>query len=609
VDAELRAELAADIAFTVSTWGTLLDQRTSTFVRFDPNAIAPRLQNGILEFVAKTPRDSDGNKLWLDVVSSRQSGKSVTTALAMWARTAYNPGVYSATIADIKERAEDLFRAVTICQNNVDDAVRMPTIPNRESRQLTFEHEGKYRSLSVGGNMVGIGRSCDNLHISEAPFADGMGEAWNGILPAVINRAEACVIRESTPAPLTQPSAEWFRDECNSSRLGHGRSRFLFEAFYGSLLNQRTWNPAWKLEADEIKLLEKFGPKNGEPLSSPGEFRYLTLESLAFRRAMLNNDSELRRTPELFLVYFPTDPVSCWQHSGEGSIPAHALEKHTAATDLVVWTRGDTYKRYKDGVTPNAVYAIGVDPAGWTGGDQASFQALEVWADEWDHVSEFSSNTVDPPAFARLIIEEAERLNDANVIVENNGVGLATLTLLELATRPSGVLLNDAAGRERRYHLKNLYYHQLAGSADNKPGIAAGARTNAEGLVSLIDALMDRLKTRSAEFLAQAGSYKRDKEVEESDKWKIMNPGKSQERKRPKHHWDRVSAMIWACHLARTLPQRFKVKPPEEVEARRAGWEERARTQGWTQREMEAMEADQKKVERALRRQRKARQL
>ena len=608
MDEDLRIALAEDVAFTVSTWGTLVDQRSSTFVRFDPNAIAPRLQHGILEFVTTAPRDANGHKLWLDVVASRQSGKSVTTALALWARTAYNPGVFTATIADTKDRADDLFRAVTMCQDNVEDDVRMPTIPNRESRQLTFEHGGKYRSLSVGANMVGIGRAYDNLHISEAPFAEDMADTWNGILPAVINRAEACVVRESTPAPLTKPSAEWFRDECNSSRLGRGRSRFLFEPFFGSLLNERAWDPSWKLEGDEVTLLDKFGPKNG-PISDPGNYRVLTLENLAFRRSMLDNDSELRRTPDLFLVYYPTDPLSCWQHSGESAIPSHAVAKHLERTDLVAWTRGDVYKRYKNQVDPVAPHVIGVDPAGWMGGDQASFQALEVWAEEWEHVSEFSSNMVDPPTFARIIIQEAERLNDAMVIVENNGVGLAVLTLLEMATGSNGVMLLDENGRERRYHLKNLYYHQLAGNADNKPGIAAGAKTNGEGLVGLIDALMDRLKTRSGEFLDQAKSYKRDKEVEESDKWKIMNPGKTQKRKRDKHHWDRVSAMIWACYAARQAPQRYKAKPPEEVAARREELEERARVHGYTQRELEAMHEDQRRVERAHARHLKARRL
>lgn len=593
---EVQAQLAANVAWTLTTFGSVLDQSTSQMVTFDPNRVAPDLQNTILRFVADTPRDADGNKLWLDVLGPRQSGKSVTTVLALKMRTAYNNGVYSATIADNKDRAEDLFRAAMMCHMHMDDAVRAPTIPNRESRQITYQHGGKYKTLSVGGNMVGIGRAYDNLHISEPVFASGIAEAWNGILPAIINRQESCVIRECTPGPMHMPGAEWYKDECASSRMGRGRSRFVFCPYFGSLLNQRTWNPDWVLEKEEIALLEKFGPKDGN-LSNPADWRHLTLENLAFRREVLNNDSEVRRNPELFLVFYPTDPVTCWQQVGGGAIPYHALERHLAG-ELEQWNKGDTYKRYKDTVDPVAPHVIGVDPAGWMGGDQASYQALEVWADEWVHVSEYSSNQVDPPTFAREIIKEAERLNDAFVIVENNGVGLAVCSILEMATSPSGVVLKDENGEERRYHLKNLYYHQLAGSAGNKPGIPAGAKTNAEGLTSLVDAFMDKLITKSAELLNQCISYKRDKEVAESEAWKIINPGKTQDKRRAKHHWDRVSAMVWACYMARQVPQRFKATRPENLEARREELEERAKVRGYTQRELEAMEADQRKRER-----------
>jgi len=62
----------------------------------------------------------------------------------------------------------------------------------------------------------------------------------------------------------------------------------------------------------------------------------------------------------------------------------------------------------------------------------------------------------------------------------------------------------------------------------------------------------------------QLQTYRRDKEVDSADKWKILNPGKVLNKRRRKHHWDRVSALSLACVAAMQTRQRFK--PKTEVE-------------------------------------------
>lgn len=588
-DPALMEELLADVGYTLKTFGTLVDQETDEVIPFDPDRIAPYLQNTTLDFVTNTPRQESGHKKWLLELASRQVGKTLCAALACYVRTAYSPGVYSAVIADTKERTEDLFRGIINCHQNMPSEVRAPTIASAEKRQLTFWHNGKLRTLTAGGNMVGIGRSATNLHMSELPFWDDAAEAWNGIYPGVVNRKNAMVIMESTPAPMHKPSAEWFKDQCLEARLGRGRWQFVFSPFYSSLLNERRWDPSWTLTKVEQEYLNKFGPKHGEPISNPGEWRYLTLENLAFRREVMRDDTEIRRHPELFDIYFPKDPLTCWVNAGGAAIPPHALARHLQGI-LVPWPEYEIYQEYED-PEPGAIYVLGADPAGYGDGDQCSFHILKVWADEWVQVATFSTNTADPHTFARVICEKAERYNNAMVIVENNGVGLGTLSILDLATADSGVLLPDELGRERRYHIRELYYHELASKAGNSPGIPAGAKTNAEGLAILIDALMDRLTLRDELTVDQLGTYRRDKEVAPSDKWSIVNPGKTQKGRKPKHHWDRVSALIWACYGATHLPLRHKPKTPEEREAADKELEELDK-KGLTPNQMKALRAD-----------------
>lgn len=559
---ELQLKLR-DISVSLPAFGSLVDQSTGDVHQFDPERVCPYLQHGIIDFVSNAPRDRDGFKKWLICLSSRQVGKSVTAALAVYTRTAFHPGVYSAIIADNKDRALDLFRAINECHNHWPEDVRAKTIPNKESRQITFDHRGKIRTLSAEQNMVGIGRAMDNLHLSELPFWEDAGEAWNGIFPAIVNRKEAMVILESTPAPLDKPSAEWYRDMCAEARKPGNRWEWLFAPFYSSMLNERGWHPDWTLTSTELGLLERFGPKGNAPESNPGAWQYLTLENLAFRRHVMEMDREVRRNPGLFRVYFPTDPITCWAEKGGGAIPYSILEKHLKRL-VIPWLPQDgMYMEYEEPV-PGAVYIIGADPAGWMGGDQAAFVILKVYVDHVEQVAVFSSNEVTPPEFARKLLCSAARYNHAEVICESTGVGLAVLSFLDLAYN-DGVTLPNELGQDIKYHIKNLYYHTLAGEAGIKPGRPATERTNAEAMAALVDSLIDNMVLHDAETLDQLQSYKRDKEVREGGRWQITNVGKRMKGRRGKHHWDRTSALLIACSGISAAPQRFKPRSEAEI--------------------------------------------
>jgi hypothetical protein len=471
--------------------------------------------------------------------------------------------MFGAIMADKKERAEDLFTAITFSQNNADLAVRVPTIPNRESRQLTYYHGGKIRTLTVGSDNVGIGRAVGALHWSEVPFCSRAALTWNGMYPALANRREGVVLLESTPAQMTEPGAEFYRDTCAEARRGSVggnagedkyRSRWLFHfsPFYSSRLNERPWGKSWILDKTEQDLLDRFGPGGkaqaraweGLPLSSPGDVRYLTLENLAFRREVLSMDQMVRRNPALFKVFYPTDPVSCWQRQGGAAIPQHCLDAVERRSGVLVpWTPGATYMEFS-APTEGAQYVLCADPAGWMGGDQSSFHIIEVWADLWKVVATFSSNMHDPHSVAGEIIRVASRYNNAYTIVENTGVGGATIALLE------------AAHREGR--LLRLHYETI-GNLD-KPGVPAQGRLD-KALASLLDGCLDKLQIYDLETWDQLNTYRRDKKVQDGEQRNILRPGETGARKRAKHHWDRISALMWGCYaIARgCVPLRFRL--------------------------------------------------
>ena len=418
----------------------------------------------------------------------------------------------------------------------------MPTIPNRESRQLTFRHLGKFRTLSADQGAVGIGRSVDNLHMSELPFWSDPGEVWNGLYPAITNRNEASVLMESTPAPMTYGGAAWFRDMCAEARTGTGRWLFHFSPFYMSMLNERPWDKNSRITLEEQKLLDKFGPKGNQPISAPGA-PYLTLENLAFRRETMDMDREVRINPDLFFVYYPVDVLTCWQQGGGSAISKALMTRHENAV-LVPWPRHQEYMEYAE-PKAGALYVMGVDPAGWLGGDQASFQVLEVWADRIEQVATFSSNGVTPDSFADKIVSVARRYNNALVGVESNGVGLATLTLLVTA-------LN-------RGDIRNLLYEKRG--LTEKPGIPATSKNISTALGLLMEALKTELVLHDLETVEQLSTYKNDKLVQESETREILMPGRPAKGRRTKDHWDRVSALLWALYCCQKVPRRLRPEP------------------------------------------------
>tara|TARA_R110002012_G_scaffold206784_1_gene376828 strand:- start:258 stop:932 length:675 start_codon:yes stop_codon:yes gene_type:complete len=181
----------------------------------------------------------------------------------------------------------------------------------------------------------------------------------------------------------------------------------------------------------------------------------------------------------------------------------------------------------------DALYAIGVDPSGHAARDHASFQVLKVYDGEWTQVASFATN-IDPLAFSRKLEEVGRYYNNASVVVESNGVGQSVLALL------------------REWEYPNLYYEKK-----RKPGFTTTAKSIDMTLGHLVDGLLDELILNDDDTLEQLQSYRNDKQVEESPSSEIVR-GKTSSKRRPRHHWDKISALQMAIVGARALPRRHK---------------------------------------------------
>tara|TARA_R110002110_G_scaffold1039_1_gene4074 strand:+ start:4864 stop:6576 length:1713 start_codon:yes stop_codon:yes gene_type:complete len=519
-DAQDALAALADPALSLRAYGKVHDQASGREVSFDPFKLTNRLQETLLAYFSNPPRTEHGQTKWLTLLGYRQGGKSLTAELCAYTKTAYTPGWDHVCIADTKARAEYLHQRVHFCHARWPEAIRSPTVPNREVRQLTFSEitGGKMRVLSGESGAVGIGQSPDSFHGSELPYWANAGEQFTLIYPSMINRDHSLMVLESTPAPMDAPSAEWWHDQCRDAKRGLSRHLYAFFPFWDSKLNRRPWPNQASLDLDEIKLLDRYAHLG------------LDKENLAFRRLMLDVDPEIRRNPDLFGVYYPFDDVTCWVATSNSVIHPSLLRRHREQK-LVEWV--GPYQEYEPPEV-GAVYVIGVDPAGYAARDHAAFQVLKVYDGDWTQVACFADHT-EPIPFSRKILQVARKYNNATVAVESNGVGAAVLALLE------------------EMQCKNMYYEK-----PYRPGITATSKSVDQMLSWLQEALRDELTLHDADTVDQLTSYKHDKRVERGASHEILYGGGGGKRRRNRHHWDKISALQMAVTAARKAPRRVK---------------------------------------------------
>lgn len=514
-------------------YGKVVDINTSSIIPFEPDNVSYKLQQTLISYFSDDSLiDGRDETYWLTMLKARQSSCSTGAAMCVYPLVSYTPGVNAAIIADKQARANALFKSLNTTYNYWQKNIRTERESTNESKCLTTSIDSKVNVLSAESPDVGIGLSVDYLIGSECPLWADAAAQMSGLLPAMINRRNSKVVMESTPQPLSAPSGEWWRDHWLDSKRGMGRWRAAFFPFWDAKANRRPWPKNSAVTIEEQRLLDRYGKT--DQWGHPG----LTLENLAFRRLYMDTDTEIRRNPDLFRVWYPFDDITCWIAQGVGVIPGHALERHLQP-DLA--SEKDEYTEFEP-PHPDGVYVIGCDPSGTgrddAGNDHCAFQVLRIWDDEWKQVAVFGG-IADTLRFCHKLNDVGLRYNKALIGVERNGVGHAVTTMLRALKYP------------------NLYH-----DAAFQPGLFKSSEE--EWVSILIDSLMDKLTLVGDDTVSQVQGYRRDRDHERT--LKAERFARSSGGRRKRHHWDKVSALMVACAIAPKAPRRYKpVQQPENV--------------------------------------------
>lgn len=512
-------------------------------VPYRPETLTFRAQQDALQYWADPPRDEHTRMTrWLIQLKGRQAGISFTAEAAAYVRTSSASAWHHLCLADTPKRAQELLGRVNLLHDNWPTEVRFERRYNNEEWQANFapvdiggERLTQRRMLTQHIQQDPVGGAWDSLHWSEVDFCgEHAATYWSSLQPSLINRYHAQVHLESTANPGDQTGSVGYLKEvyfaAKNRRSGDDGSaspnRFLakFYPFWDGKLNRRPWAPSWRPDLEELRLLEKYGRAG------------LALEHLAFRREVMATDFQIRRNPETFGVWYPFDDLTCWPTiSGQVFTNTH-LARNLNADHLVAWEPSGNAMFYPGRrmpagrPDPDAGYVLAVDPNGYGGRDHGAAELREVWADSQREVASFAGGRregVNPEVLADWITALCRRWRVAGarvpVVVESNGVGAAVIALLR--------------GREG----VDLYHTEW-----DRPGVPASQQRKQEALAAHLDALIEDLVLQDADKVEQHTTYRNDKAVEETDGQLQMQDGAPSRRRRPRHHWDKVSASMWA---------------------------------------------------------------
>jgi hypothetical protein len=510
-------------SISLPAYGWVQDQDTQEPIPYDPSRIARSLHHIVLSYFSNPPRDAEGRTRFMTLLSGRQVGKSLAVAYCGYIRTAFTPHTDAVTIADLDERAAYLHSRVHFLHQHWPEALRSPTVSTREKLQLTFDPRvgGSMRTLSAEGTNVGVGQSPDVFHASECALWKDFAGTMGLVLPSLMNRRNALVVYETTP--YTGGTA--FYDHWCAAKRGVGRDFAVFVPFWDGVLNTRAWGPHDVLSVQEQRLLDRYC--DGDEVNGKG----LTLRNLAFRRQQLDTVA-MRRDPRLFDVWYPSDDVTCWLTSQNAVFTDHILARQLDRVhEMDEWAPTATFMQMEE-YNPSYKYVIGVDPCGFAARDHAAVQVIRVGGGKMVQAATFADH-VDPVKLEEVVLTIAAAYGNPLVVVESTGVGQALLSALV------------------KHGYPRTYYER-----PGIPGIAATGPSVTKATRALVDELLDSLDINDRDTLKQLRGYKGDKDVEEGVRTETLRGEPSAtSRRRQRHHWDKVSALIWAVYIARHLPR------------------------------------------------------
>ena len=248
-----------------------------------------------------------GRPVRVVILKARQLGLSTLTEGIFFADTATNFNATTLIVAHDEPATTNLFNMNKLFYDELPAPIK-PMKKNSNAQELVFENptrdpqkkagnpglRSRIRCVTAGGKGAGRSFTLRNVHLSEVAFWPRMRFLMTGILQAVPDDMETCVVVESTANGYNE-----FKDFWDDAVSGKNGFRPVFFAWYDDPEYRRPVEPGTEWTPEEEQMRELYG---------------LDDEQLAWRRwcIKVNCQGDI----QIFRQEYPSNPDEAFLFSG-----------------------------------------------------------------------------------------------------------------------------------------------------------------------------------------------------------------------------------------------------------------------------------------------------
>jgi hypothetical protein len=415
-------------------------------VTMEPSAAQRRLNAAV-----KKQREAERA---VRIVNLKARQVKVTTGVAsqFFQDTAFRAGRHTAVIAHNEEAAIGVFQRYRIFADNYKRFGGIIKIPKRikdAEDALSWDNGSWIKVKSASSAHFGRSFTLHNLQLDEFAFYEDSATLMTGIMQAVPNDPDTNIIIPSTANGLGNPFHKlWQRvmDPANTESDFVG----VFFAWW----EEPEYSMPLVLPRDRFQ-----HSLDEEEREEMGRYS-LRLEQLQWRRWCIENNCE--GSIDRFHQEYPSNPEQAFISSGRPRFDLRAIARHSAVADaprgdleivtyggerrivfgqkdrgaLVIYRRPQPGRHYVIG----ADVSEGIDANMGDGNPDADFSVAPVFDRDTGEQVAVWRGRVQPAEFGRTLDALARWYNNAGVVPEANGPGLACIDELLRAGYPSGLI-------------------------------------------------------------------------------------------------------------------------------------------------------------------------
>ena len=248
-----------------------------------------------------------GRPVRLVILKARQLGFSTLTEGLFFADTATHKNAFTLIVAHDEPATANLFNMNKIFYDELPAGLK-PMLKNSNAQELVFENptrdalekagspglRSRIRCVTAGGKGAGRSFTLRNVHLSEVAFWPHMRELMTGILQAVPDDLETCVVVESTAKGYNE-----FKDFWDDAVSGKNGFRPVFFAWFDDPEYRRPVEPGTEWTPEERELQERYG---------------LDDEQLSWRRWCIK--ANCQGDVQIFRQEYPSNPDEAFLFTG-----------------------------------------------------------------------------------------------------------------------------------------------------------------------------------------------------------------------------------------------------------------------------------------------------